>query len=70
MTGRKKNEKFCTPITSCKAMTEILYRNSEKVFSNAKKGFIRFFSFNLKLLVTFSKAEIALAEAARAISAF
>ena len=36
---QKDNEKFCRPmISSCKAMTKILYRNSEKSFLERDKN--------------------------------
>ena len=34
---QKDNEKFCRPMITCKAMTKILYRNSEKSFLECEK---------------------------------
>ena len=34
---QKYNEKFCRPIISCRAMTSILYTNSEKRFSRMRR---------------------------------
>ena len=89
------NKKFCRLMIPCKAMTKLLYRNSEKSFLECTKKGLRnifrhsfhsiFFMFvllirnhtvvlvqfgiNLHLWV-FQQVEIALTEAARAISAF
>ena len=58
---RKNNEKFCRPMISCKAMTKILYENSEKTFSqlSAKKAGVKkhlpyFLRANIFMFVGFS----------------
>ena len=35
---KKDNEKFCRPMISCKAVTKILYGNSEKSFLECEKN--------------------------------
>ena len=35
---QKDHRKFCRPIISCKAMTKIFYRNSEKRFLECEKN--------------------------------
>ena len=50
------NEKFCRPIIPCKAMTKILYRNSEKSFLECEKKasrniFRHFFRANFFMFV-------------------
>ena len=35
---QKDNEKFCRPMISCKAMTKILYGNSERSFLECEKN--------------------------------
>ena len=35
---QKDNEKFCRPMISCKAVTKILYGNSEKSFLECEKN--------------------------------
>ena len=83
---QKDNEKFCRQMTSCKAMKIILFGNFEKNFPKCEKmasrnifrHFFRtnFFMFVLLIsnhtvfLIQFETPEIALAEAACAISAF
>ena len=47
---QKDNEKFCRPMISCKTMTKILYRNSEKSFLECEKN-----GFKKHLLAFFSR---------------
>ena len=35
---QEDNEKFCRPMISCKAMTNILYRNAEKSFLECERS--------------------------------
>ena len=35
---QKDNEKFCRPMISCKAVTKIVYGNSEKSFLECEKN--------------------------------
>ena len=60
---QKDNEKFCRPMISCKAVTKILYGNSEKSSRMRKSGFkkhlptifLREFS-HACIIVSFSKS--------------
>ena len=48
MIGKKDSEKFCRQMISCKAVTKILYENSEKSFLECEKN-----GFKKHLLATF-----------------